>query len=162
MKIKSILKSLTMVEILVGIVFIIYLVLPIPTPNMISPYIESPLGMIVIFCITVGLFLYSNPILAILYIFVGYTLLRRSAVVSGQSAYIQYTATDAEKTAEIQHQQIVETPPDHSPQPQQFDTTLEEEVVSKMAPVGKSELAVFMPSTYSPVATNVNGASPIQ
>ena len=161
MKLKSILKSLTMAEILVMVVFIIYLVLPIPTPNMLSPYIESPLGMIVIFCITVGLFLYSNPILAILYIFVGYTLLRRSAVVSAQSAYIQYTASDAKKAAEIQKQQQTETPPQHDSQPQAGSSILEVEVVSQMAPIGKSELAVFTPSTYSPVATNLNGASPI-
>ena len=52
-----------------------------------------------------------------------------------------------------------ETPPNQPSQPQQ--RTLEEEVVAKMAPIGKSELAVFTPSTFKPVATNVNGASSI-
>ena len=159
MKLQSILKSITFAELLVLSIFIIYLVLPIPTPNSISPYIESPLGMIVIFCITVALFLYANPILAILYIFVGYTLLRRSAIVSGQTAYIQYTATPAEKEAEIKREIKNETPPNQPSQPQQ--RTLEEEVVAKMAPIGKSELSVFTPSTFKPVATNVNGASSI-
>lgn len=157
MKLKSILKSITYVEMVVLAIFIIYLVLPIPTPNMISPYIESPLGMIVIFCIIVALFLYSNPILAILYIFVAYTLLQRSAIVSGQSAYVQYTATPAERNAEIQEQIKAATPPQQPVESQ----TLEEDIVNKMAPVGKSELSAFVPSSYKPVATNVNGASPI-
>jgi len=39
--------------------------------------------------------------------------------------------------------------------------TLEEVVVSQMAPIGKSDNIVFTASTFKPVATNVQGASPI-
>lgn len=156
MKLPAMLKSITIVEILIIVIFVVYLVLPVPTPNMLGPYIESPLGMIVILLITIALFVYSHPVLAVLYIFVGYTLLRRSAVVSGQTAYIQYTPSKIQREVEIKSEiaQNINLPP-------QNPNTLEEEVVSKMAPIGKSELSAIMSSSYKPVLANSNGASPI-
>ena len=172
MKLKSILKSITYSEILVVLIFIIYLVLPVSTPKVLSPYIESPLGMFLIFCITVFLFIGANPVLAVLFVFVSYTLLRRSAGgilpsastakmakftappnVTGQATYVQYTATDEEKKAEIA-QEVAEVNP-----PPQQPYTLEEQVISKMAPVGKSETPIFTPSTFKPVSTNIGSAS---
>ena len=160
MKLKSILKSITMVEILVMVVFILYIVLPIPTPSMLSPYVNSPLGMIVMFCITIALFVYSNPILAILYIFVAYFLLSRSMTsVAGRTAYVQYTPTTQERKAEVKKQLKEATPPGQPIQPQQH--TLEEDVVNKMAPIGKSDPVLYTASTFKPVATDVQGASTI-
>ena len=37
--------------------------------------------------------------------------------------------------------------------------TLEEEIVDKMAPVGKSDMISYVTTTFSPVAEEVNGAS---
>jgi len=78
MKLPAILKSITLIEIVVIVIFILYIVFPVPTPAGIAPYIESPLGMVSILLVLVYLFLKSNPILAVLFIFVGYELLRRS------------------------------------------------------------------------------------
>ena len=155
MKFLSKLKSIKIVEIVALVLFILYLVFPVSTPGVVAPYIESPIGMVVIFSITVLLFVYSHPVLAVLYIFVAYELLRRSSKVvrpSGQSAYIQYTQPEQKKEAEMK---------DMNEKLPIEQTTLEETVVSKMAPIGKSEVAVFAPSSFKPVATNVNGASPI-
>lgn len=155
-KLPAILKSITLAEILIIVIFIVYLILPVPTPNILSPYIESPLGMIVILLITIALFVYSNPILAVLYIFVGYTLLRRSSVIAGQTAYIQHTPSKMQRAAEIKAE--VEQNINLPPQP---PNTLEEEVISKMAPIGKSELSAVIPSGYKPVLANSNDASPV-
>jgi len=156
MKIPAVLKSISLIELLVIVVFIVYIALPIPTPNFLGPYIESPLGLVAILLIAIALFFYSNPILAILFILVGYTLLVRSSIVAGQTAYIQYTPTKTEREQEIKAEvaQNVNLPP-------LPPNTLEEEVVMQMAPIGKSEIAVFVDTTYKPVATNVKGASPI-
>jgi hypothetical protein len=54
------------------------------------------------FAITLYLFFYSNPILAILYIFVAYELLRRSAAFTGRVAMIQYTPTQQKKDNQMQ------------------------------------------------------------
>jgi len=171
MKIPNILKSIQSSEILLFVLFVVYLIFPIKTPVMIAPYIESPLGMIVIILITIYLFLYSNPILAILYIFVGYELIRRSNVSndtkmnpinkvrfdgevkvmdgekSGQVAYIQNTPSEETRAAEMQ-----------SLNPKQ-KVTLEEDMVNEYAPIGTSAPIAIIESSFKPVSDNLKGAS---
>ena len=154
MNIQGLFKSISMVEIIVAVLFVVYIVVPIPTPRMIAPYVESPLGMISIFCIIVALFLFTHPIVAILYLLVAYVLLQRSAAPHPQSSYIQYTPNANERAAAVTQElnQMQNSPPPQS-------VTLEEDIVNKMAPVGKSEMPVFTPATFKPVASNMNGAS---
>ena len=104
MNFKNLIKTIKPAEILVLVVFMLYLVFPIATPSAMSPYIESPLGLLVIFCITVSLFLYSHPALGVLYLLVAYTLLRRSAVVQNTTRYVQHTKSDMEKRENIRTQ----------------------------------------------------------
>jgi hypothetical protein len=162
MKIPAFLKSIHSTELVLIAIFIVYLVFPIGTPGFMAPYIESPLGMVVIFAVTVYLFIYSHPILAILYIFVGYELLRRSgsnslgntrvmqvkqSPLKSQTAYIQHTPSESERDAEMKAL--------NPPQAQ----TLESQIVDKMAPVGKSSPLSFVESSFKPVSDNLNGAA---
>ena len=171
LKIPNILKSIQTSEILLFVLFVVYLVFPVKTPAMIAPYIESPLGMGIIVLITIYLFLYSNPILAILYIFVGYELIRRSGIsndakmnptnkvvfegevkimdpeTSGQVAYIQNTPSEETRTAEMKElnpKQVV---------------TLEEDMVNEYAPIGTSAPIAMIESSFKPVSDNLKGAS---
>lgn len=141
------LKSLSLVEICLFLVFAVYIVFPIQMPYGSAKYIDSPVGMITMFCITLYLFLYTNPILGILYLFVAYELLRRSSKVTGRVAMVKYTPTQAKMDAEMKAM----NPPKVE--------TLEEMVVAERAPIGKSEPIVFMSSTFKPVADKVDGAS---
>jgi hypothetical protein len=165
MNLQSLLKSVKISEALVFAVFVLYLVLPISTPAWMSPYIESPLGLASIFCITIALFLYSHPVLAILYVFVAYTLLRRSAVIHSKAAYIQYTDTPQELIAEAQEEIVQGTPPYEEPRnvdvsgPQPI--TLEEQIVMEKAPVGRSESVTMMKTSFQPVLTNIGSASAV-
>ena len=102
--------------------------------------------MLVMLAVTGYLFLYSNPILAILYIFVAYELLRRSASYKPITLQ-QYTPTQEKKNKDLRAM----NPPQ--------EKSLEEEVVDKMAPVGKSDASVYLPSTYKPVSEKLTGAS---
>jgi len=163
MNLQSRLKSVKLSEAIVFAVFVMYLVLPISTPSWMSPYIESPLGLVSIFCITIALFLYSHPVLAILYVFVAYTLLRRSAVVHSKSAYIQYTNTQTERAVEIKQEIAGGTPPNEEPRNANVDApqpvTLEEQIVLERAPVGKSESLTMVKTSFQPVQTNIGSAS---
>ena len=85
MKIPKIIKTFSPIEIFLIIIFIIYIIFPISTPSFMANSIDSPLGMIVIFCITLFLFIYTNPVLAIIYVFVAYELLRRTSLMSGKT-----------------------------------------------------------------------------
>lgn len=139
-------KTFSVIEIALLIVFIIYLVLPIETPSFLTSSINSPITMVVIFAVTVYLFIYSNPILAILYIFVAYELLRRSASFKPITLQ-EYTPNQEKKNNDLRKMNPAQ------------EKTLEEEVVDKMAPVGKSDASVYLPSTYKPVTEKLTGAS---
>lgn len=157
------LKNITLPESLVLVVFVLYLIFPINTPSSISPYVESPIGLLVIFAITVSLFVYSHPVLAVLYLFVAYTLLRRSATVKNNVNFVQYTKTTKQNQNDASKQVVDATPPTEEPrninpggsQP----VTLEEEIVLEKAPIGVSDKIAFIQSSYKPVATNTNGVS---
>jgi hypothetical protein len=141
------LKSFSIYEMIWLFVFIIYIVFPIEAPFEIAQYLDSALGMAIIFCITVYLFLYTNPVLGILFIFVAYEILRRSSAVTGRVAIMQYTPSEPKRQAEM----VAMNPPEQK--------TLEEEVVDLRAPLGQSPPTMFTESSFKPVADNVNGAS---
>jgi hypothetical protein len=148
MKLLDSFKSIPPLEIGLFIIFVIYIIFPFDTPGFLSSYVDSPLGMIVIFCVTVFLFLYTNPVLGVLYIFVAYELLRRSSNVSARSAIVQYTPSQANKDAELK---AMNPPKEH---------TLEEEMVDIRAPIGKSQPIEFVTSDFKPVADKtIPGAS---
>ena len=157
------LKKVKPVEILVFIIFALYLVFPVTTPSTLSPYIESPLGLLVLFCAMVAMFVYTNPVLGILFVFVAYTLLRRSATVRNKSHYVQQTKETGVKKRDVQKQVDAATPPTETPRTVDIkireETTLEEEVVQERAPIGRSEPVNFLHSSYKPVSTDVAGSA---
>ena len=147
MKFLSFMDSLTNVETAVIVMLISYLALPIQLPDMFANMVDSPIGTIGIFILSVYLFFNSNPLIAVLFVFVAYEMFRRSSNATGKAAMIKYTPTQARKDEKMKKMNPVKT------------TSLEEEVVNEMAPVGKSDISVFTTSTYKPVAENVGGAS---
>ena len=155
MKFTDTIKSFSPLELILIIVFILYIILPVQTPFFIAPYINSPLGILSIFVVTVFLFLYTNPILAILYILVGYELLRRSSEtgIFNTSILNNYPSTKNPRVKEIvplfKKEITIE----------QESHTLEEDVIAKMAPIGRSEQKAILSSSYSPISSKVNGAS---
>ena len=147
MNIPNLFKSFSQLEILLLVIFILYIVLPIQTPNFLASAIDSSLGMLTIFIVTVYLFFHVNPILAVVYIFVAYELLRRSARKTGGVSLIQYTPTQARKDSELKAM----NPP--------LAETLEEQIVQKMAPIGHSDPSIFTSSSYKPVADDIKNAA---
>ena len=65
-------------ELILSILFIIYLILGFKTPSSIANIVDSLFGKIVIFIIVIYLFMHSNFILAILALFVAFDIMRRS------------------------------------------------------------------------------------
>jgi uncharacterized membrane protein (DUF485 family) len=147
MNIPSLFKSFSQLEILLLVIFILYIVLPIQTPDFLAGAINSSLGMLFIFIVTVYLFFHVNPILAVVYIFVAYELLRRSGNKVGNVTLLQYTPTQAKKDAELKAMNPAKA------------ETLEEQIVQKMAPIGHSDPSVFTSSSYKPIADNIKNAS---
>jgi len=187
MKLPVILKSISLIEIVVIVIFILYIVFPVPTPSGIAPYVESPLGMVSIVLVLIYLFLKTNPILAVLFIFVGYELLRRSG--NGSPILINPVekridvrpVVNPTIVTNIQHNPnpdpipngngptnayIQFTQPNSERQQEMVDANiplnspiLEVEVVREMAPVGRGDSISFTSSEFKPVSDNLKGAA---
>lgn len=134
-------------ELILIILFIIYLIIGFKTPEPIASLVDSLVGKIVIFIIVIYLFMNNNPILAVLSLFVAFDLLRRSTLTTGLGALQKYAPTEEKKMSEFSAYN-------------QFPYTLEQEVVKKMAPILRTGSSLT-PPTYKPLLENLYDASPI-
>ena len=147
MSVQSALKSLSTLEISTLVVIAVYLIMPIQMPAPVASMVDSPLGMLGIFLITIYLFFNANPLLAILYVFVAYELMRRSSNVAGRVEMVKYTPSQIKKDSQMKAMNPKKT------------KSLEEDVIEKMAPIGHSDISVYSASTFKPVAEKIGTAS---
>lgn len=149
MKLSDFTKKLIPLEISTLVIFIIYIIFPFRTPLFLSKFINTALGLIVILLVTLYLFFYTNPILGVVYIFVAYELLRRSAIASPSGdAYLVKNTPSEEK----RQQEMVKMNP-----PQRH--TLEEDVISTMAPSQYFGHDYAVETDFKPVTERIVGAS---
>lgn len=134
-------------ELVLAILFVIYLVLGFKTPEMIANVVDTIFGKAVMFVIIVYMFLYGNPILAVLSIFVAFDLIRRASMSTGFDALQKYAPTEDRKMSQLSAYN-------------QFPYTLEQEMVNKMAPIVQSSY-MMTPATYKPILENLHDASPV-
>jgi hypothetical protein len=127
--------------------FIIYLVLDIYPPELVASYIDTSLGMVGILLITLYVFINFNSILGVVFLFVAYEIVRRSARVNNRVPMMLHTPSQSKKDAELAAMNPVAS------------TSLEEDMVHQMAPVGKSSLISYTMSEYKPVSTDIHNAS---
>lgn len=144
---KNQILNMTPLEISVIVLMVLYVIFQVDTPELIASMIDSPIGMLTIFMVVLFLFYYANPIVAILFVFVAYELIRRTSYVTARDTIIEHTPSQRNKDIQMKVMNPVKS------------TTLEEEMVSKMAPVGRSEMAQILDTKFKPVAPKLEGAS---
>ena len=137
-------------EVILFILFVFYLVFQVKTPAFLAELISSPVGMVVVLFVAIYMFLYTHPILGILSIFVAYELIRRSSL-TGTVALVQYGPTPTQPKIDAELKAM--NPPK--------ERTLEEDVVDQMAPIGKSEPAGYVMTSFKPVSEHVHSAANI-
>ena len=140
-------KKQHMGELVLVILFIIYLILGLKTPEPIANIVDTLVGKIVIILIVIYLFMHANPILAVLALFVAFDLIRRSSMATGLDALQKYAPSEEKKMSQFTAYN-------------QFPYTLEQEVVAKMAPIMKSGSSLTQAS-YKPLLDNLYDASPV-
>ena len=143
----SLFKKEHMGELVLVILLIIYLILGFKTPEPIANMIDTLVGKIVIFLIVIFLFMNANPLLAVLSLFVGFDLIRRSSMTTGFDALKRFAPSEEKKSSQFSAFN-------------QFPYTLEQEVVAKMAPITKSGFSLTQAS-YKPLLDNLYDASPL-
>ena len=107
-------------QLILVILFLIYLVLGFKMPELIATMIDSSIGKIVVALVVLMLFVYSNPILGVLGVLVAFQLIKTSSEKTGTYGLEQFYPTEEKKWSPFT--------PTH-----QFPYTLEQEVVKQMA-----------------------------
>jgi ABC-type multidrug transport system fused ATPase/permease subunit len=129
------------------ILMMIYLIMGFKTPEFIAIIIDNIFAKIVIVLILVYLFMYMNPILAVVATFVAFDLMRRSDQATGLGALSSFAPSEKKKMSQFTAFN-------------QFPYTLEQEVVAKMAPLIRSGNDISKAS-YKPTLENLYNASPL-
>ena len=147
MKFSEFTRSMSPLEMALLVLFIIYIIFPIQTPGFLAASINTPLSLVVLFIVTLYLFFYTHPVIGIIYIFVAYELLRRSSLTIGENVMLQFTPTEQVRTNEM----IQMNPVPYA--------TLEEQVISQMAPASQNHMQVEGGSNFQPIQERIVGAS---
>ena len=154
-KLKSINHFGTM-EMFAILIFIVFILFPIHLPAWASNNVVSYLVHLVILAF---LFIKTNPILGVLYIFVIYEIFRRNASpLPANTNSAKFSETMVSESLPVIRTPI-EQPTLLASGNEKHESTLEEEMVGKMAPVGKSSEMTHAETTYLPVNSKVDGAS---
>jgi hypothetical protein len=149
---ESFTKKMSSLEIAALVIFIVYIVFPFRTPQFLAGIVNTPVGLITILVVTLYLFFYTNPTLGVAYIFVAYELLRRSSLAktgndNANSYMVQYGPHEDKRASDMAQMNPVAS------------KTLEEEIISTMAPSQQFNHDVNAPTGFFPVADRVTGAS---
>jgi hypothetical protein len=134
-------------ELALGILFIIYLVLGLPTPAPIANLVDTIPGKLMLAAIVGLLFWKNHPILAILGVVVALNLIYRSSAFSGLDALQRYAPSEVKKSSQFTAFN-------------QFPYTLEQEMVQKMAPAVNAGSSTTRAS-FKPSMDDLHGAKPL-
>ena len=132
-------------DIILVLVFAVYLVMGYPTPEPVANVVDSLIGKIIIIIVVISLFICANPIVAVLSLLVAFDLMRRSSLSTGIDALARYAPTESHKSSQFTAFN-------------QFPYTLEQEVVKKMAPILQGGYSMNK-ATYKPVLEPQHDAS---
>lgn len=140
-------ENLTQKEIILAVILIVYLVVGFKTPEPIANLVDTIVGKVVIMLMVVYLFVHHNPILAVLALYVGFDLIRRSSKATGFDALRRLSSSEDNK-----HSNMATYNYNHTPY------TLEQEMVNKMAPLVHSGSSLSSAS-YRPVLEDQHDAT---
>jgi hypothetical protein len=142
--INDLLKKRNLGQLVLVVLFVIYLLMGLEIPEPFATIIDTQLGKIIIALIALMLFAYSNPILGILGLVVAYTLIQNATATTGLGALAKYAPTEEKKWSPFNARH-------------QFPYTLEQEIVKKMASTKFNPTYVKAP--YKPILNDTHDAS---
>ena len=128
---------------ILGALLILYIVVPIGLPQELANFFNGIFGRVVVLLLALSIFTQSNAIVGILAIIAAYTLIKRSEGEDSPINSSKFIPSEVTKASELSEFN-------------QFPVTLEEEVVSQMAPLVHSESSE--PAKYKPVAGPIHDA----
>jgi hypothetical protein len=143
---KDLFTKKNMPELVLGSLFVLYLIMGYQMPEQAATIVDSTIGKIVVVLVALMLFAYSNPILGILGLLVAYQLIKSSSVKTGMAGLEEYYPTESKKWTPF-------TPTN------QFAYTLEQEVVKKMA--SQKFNTEYVKAPFRPILDDTHDAAPL-
>ncbi len=129
-----------------GVFLVLYILLNVQTPEMIATSVDNVYGKLFLAALVLLIFMQSHPVIGILSGIAAYFLIKRSTVTTGNYALEHYLPSEQVKLMDYAKYN-------------EFDATLEEEVVSKMAPLVTYDAPANV--DYKPVLDAQFDAAPI-
>jgi hypothetical protein len=143
---EPLLKKTQSSHVILGIIFIIYLITGYPIPETIATMIDTIYGKIIVYVIALTLLLSVNPVLGVLGLFVAFDLVRRSEMTTGSTALLKFGSSEKQKMGDLTAFN-------------QFPYTLEQEMV-KLRTINKYP-PFESPPSYKPMLLATSDASPV-
>jgi hypothetical protein len=143
----DIIKAENRQQLVLGVVLILYIILNVKTPKLLSDLIDTIYGNIVVVIVAMVLFSNSNPVVGVLSIVAAYFLIKRSSITTGSFAIQKFLPSEESRSEDFS--KLNEVP-----------ITLEEQMVFKMAPLVKHD-SQYPDANYKPVLDSLHEAAPI-
>jgi len=161
-------------QLILGIIFVFYILLNVQTPYVLAGPIDNLFGKVLVIAVAIVIFMKTNPVIGVLGFVVAYQLIKTASITSGNYAKKHYLSSESSKLREMQsfNNETVQVPMQVVPMQEALqqearqqammaqknamvvattanDGSLETETVARMAPLvvhgGDSEL------NYSPI-----------
>lgn len=142
---KNLLKAEKAYSLFLEVLFVIYILFQFDTPDSVANFVDTSTGKLLIVMLALTMFAAAGPIAGILAVLAGYTLITRSSIVTGSS----FKYSDSMEEIKMQNLQSYN----------ETQKTLEEEVISDMAPIVRAPCSGR--ASYKPVLDKSSDASPI-
>jgi len=151
-------------QLILGIIFVIYILLNIQTPTVLASPIDTLFGKVLVVAVAIVVFMKTNPVIGVLGFVVAYQIIKTASVSTGTYAIRHYLPSEVNKEKEMRSFNVVAPTSDIAPTGIStvasglvVPATLEEEIVDRMAPLvikgGDS------PLSYKPILDGQHGAS---
>jgi hypothetical protein len=88
-------------QLILGIVFIIYLLLNIQTPALLAGPIDSIFGKVLIALIAIVIFIKTNPVIGVLGFIVAYQIIKTASITSGTFGLKHFAGSELNKLSEM-------------------------------------------------------------
>jgi len=149
-------------QLILGVIFIFYILGDVQTPAVLAGPIDTLFGKVIVAVIAIIIFMKTNPVIGVLGFVVSYQLIKTASVTTGTYGMKHYLSSESNKLKEMQtlNTEHIQEKQNHTMSAStNINGSLEAEMVDKLAPLvmngGDSEL------NYSPILDGQHSAAPL-
>jgi hypothetical protein len=147
-------------QLILGVIFILYILLNVQTPAILAGPIDNIFGKVLVVVVAAVIFIKTNPVIGILGFVVAYQLIKTASVTTGSYAKTHYLTSEVNKVKDMQSYNTERV--QYTDQASPLQTThrsgaLEIELVDQMAPLAMNGPVSDL--NYSPILDGQHSAA---